>query len=221
MQMTHDLTLAARAAMIDGQLRPNRINNSAVLAALAVVPRHVFVPPAAQAQAYADTPIALDGGRVFLAPLVQAHLVQALELTGAENVLVAAAGTGYVAALVAELLPQGHVSALEDEPALFAAAQSNLAETPVRLVRENPSAGYAAGEPFDAIVVDAVIGRIPAALAAQLREGGRLSAVVQGADGLPEVTVYLKKGGDLLPETLFETGGPVHPAFAVPQRFVF
>lgn len=222
--MTTDIAssqLAARAAMIDGQLRPSRISNHAVLAALAIVPRHVFVPQAAQGKAYADTSIALDGGRTMLPPLVQAHLVQSLELSGNENVLVAAAGTGYIAALAAELLPNGHVSAVEDEEGLFAAAQANLADAGVRLVRGNPAKGYEAGEPFDAIVIDAVVGRLPEALAAQLREGGRLTAVVQGADGLPEVTVYVKKGVELLQETLFETGGPVHPAFVAPQHFVF
>jgi protein-L-isoaspartate(D-aspartate) O-methyltransferase len=214
---------SAAAALLHGTLRPGRVNNPAVLAAVAAVNRANFVPPHAAAMAYTDAALVLIPGREMLPPLVQVHLLQGVNLMPGANVLVLAAGTGYLAAVAAELVgPTGQVVAVEDAPELFNHAHTALAAYPnVQVVAGNPALGHAAGAPYDAIIIDTVAAQLPATLTAQLAPGGRLAMVLAGPDGLPEVTVFAPSPAGLTPTTLFETAGPVHAAFAKPAGFVF
>ncbi|MCP5405873.1 MAG: protein-L-isoaspartate O-methyltransferase [Pseudomonadaceae bacterium] len=212
----------ARANMVDGQLRPNRITDKALLAAFAAVPRELFVPPAQRGVAYADETVLLGQGREMMAPLTLAHLLQGLGLAENSHVLVVAAATGYSAAVAA--LVAGKVVMVEDNKRYLTAAKNTLLDlniANVRTLHAAPEAGAPRHAPFDAVLLDAPAAVIPAALIAQLKDGGKLAAVRVGADGVPEATIYTKHGKTLFDETLFETHGHVLANFQQAEGFVF
>ena len=110
----------ARRFMVDGQLRPNRIEDPRIVSAMRDLPRERFAPPALAARAYADADLPLPGGRAMMQPMVLAKLVQLAGLRRGERALVVAAGTGFGAALMAAI--GGSVTAVESDPALLAIA---------------------------------------------------------------------------------------------------
>ncbi len=212
----------ARANMVDGQLRPNRINNKALLGAFAVVPREIFVPPAQEGTAYVDAVQPLGGGREMLSPMVLAHLIQELELVEESRVLVACGGTGYSAALVGKLAH--YVVMVEADKKFLTNAKNTLLDlglTNVRVVQGEVGDGAPRHAPYDAILLDVAVGRVPPALMAQLKEGGRLATVRPGADGVLEACVLVKHGHAVFETALFETKGHVLPTTRVAESFVF
>lgn len=218
---TPDYTVA-RANMVDGQLRPNRIKNPAILAAFSAVPRELFVPPAAQGTAYVDAPQPLGHGREMHAPLVLAHLVQALDMGPDDTVLVAAAAMGYSAAILARVAKQ--VVMVEDNKRFLTAAKNTLMDLGignVRLLQGAPEAGAPRYAPFDAILLNAALTEVPGPLLAQLKDGGRLATLRLGADGLPEAVVFTKHGNRLHAQTLFETTARSLPGLRQTEAFSF
>src|SRR5207244_9522200 len=95
--------LAARASMVKHQLRPRRIKDERVLAAMGRVPREAFVPESQADQAYADCALPIDCEQTISQPIIVAMMTEALQLTGSEKVLEVGTGSGYQAALLAEL----------------------------------------------------------------------------------------------------------------------
>lgn len=209
-----------RANMVEGQLRPNKVNQKPILARFSAVPRESYVATANTA--YLDQPAAIAPNREVYSPLVAARLIQSMSIGAGDTVLVAAAGTGYTTAIIAPLCRQ--VVAVEDDATLAKQAEANFALagiTNVQLVMDNPTHGYANAAPYAAILIDAPFAELHGPLIDQLAEGGRLVGVRIGSDGLPEATVHTKHGNTLMAEVLFETKGTVHPAFAVSEKFVF
>ncbi|RYG61981.1 MAG: protein-L-isoaspartate O-methyltransferase [Alphaproteobacteria bacterium] len=209
-----------RANMVEGQLRPHKVNHKPLLERFATLPRERFV--ANEASAYLDQPAILAKGREAFSPMVAARLVQALAVTGADNVLVVAAGTGYAAAVLAPLCHS--VVAVEDDADLAKQAETNFIATGVSnatMVVDNPAHGYQPSAPYSAILIDAPFAELHGSLISQLADGGRLAGVRIGADGIPEATVFTKHGNTLIAEVLFETKGTIHPAFTVSEKFVF
>lgn len=220
--MTTPDFMIARANMVDGQLRPNRIKTPALLAAFAAVPRELFVPPAARGSAYADAAQPLGQGRQMHAPLVLAHLVQALEVEADDTVLVAAAAMGYSAAILAHMARQ--VVMVEDNKKFLTAAKNTLLDVGIaniRVLHGTPEGGAARYAPYDAILLNAPMVEIPPQLLAQLKDGGRLATLRQGADGLPEAVVFTKHNGTLVEKTLFETTARSLPGLQQAETFVF
>ncbi len=220
-----ELFANARALMVDGQVRPNRVYDPRVIETMRRLPRERFVPPALAARAHADEDVALGGGRYLTEPLVVARMAQLAQLRRGSRVLVAAAGTGYLAALVAGC--GAEVVALEDDPALLAIARVVLAETApeVVLVEGPPAAGWPARAPYDAILVDGGVEEIPDALVRQLRPtdlkgAGRLVAP-RRAGSVGQIVVGEVVGGALRLSETFDASTPVLPAFRSQPGFVF
>lgn len=209
----------ARANMIDGQLRPSRVNTPAVLQAFAAVPRELFVPAAQQATAYADATQPLGEARSMPAPLVQARLIQGLTVTPEDTVLVVGGATGYSAAVLSHLAAA--VTLVEDDRKLATQAQKTFATLGLMVDVKNLPLTETGKGTFKAILLEAPADTIPQTLFAQLAEGGKLAAIRKGADGVMEAALYTKHGGTVFDETLFETEGHPHPAFTQPQGFVF
>jgi protein-L-isoaspartate(D-aspartate) O-methyltransferase len=213
----------ARRFMVDGQLRPNRVEDPRIVAAMRDLPRERFVPPAMAARAYADADLPLPGGRAMLKPMVLAQLVQLAGLRRGERALVLAAGTGFGAALLAAI--GGSVTAVEADPALVAIARAALpAAVPagsVTLVEADPAQGHAAGAPFDVIVIEGGVGAVPRAIEAQLAEGGRLVAI--GLAGGPPGRALLARraGGTVTTTRGFDAHAPALPGFAAAPAFAF
>lgn len=173
----------------------------AVLAAMAKVPRHRFVPDVTLPVAYRDEPLPIGHGQTISQPTIVALMTQALHLEGSERVLEVGTGSGYQAAVLSEMLPRGHLHTVERIPELGARARELLRErTNVTLHIGDGYAGHAAAAPFDRILLTAAPPEVPAALGAQLREGGILLGPI-GRD--QQVLVrFRKRAGRLEQEVL-------------------
>jgi len=162
-----------------------RVSDERVLAAMAVVPRELFVDPQLAGAAYADRPLPIGGGQTISQPAVVAGMCQALDLREDERVLDVGTGSGYHAAVMSRLCR--HVFGIELDPLLAAGAERALAAAGidnVTVVAGDGALGLPSQAPFDAINVAATArDDVPAALEAQLAPGGRLIApVVRGDD---------------------------------------
>ncbi len=213
----------ARRNMVDGQLRPNRVTDSQLLAAVGELPRERFLPDALRAVAYADDDVPLGNGRFLMEPMVLVRLIQALQPAAEDRALVLASGRGYGAALLSRLVKS--VVAVEGDAALAAAAEQtmkDLAITNVQQVVGEAEAGAPAGAPYDIVLIEGAVRLVPGAVMAQLAEGGRLATVVAGPPGtMGSAEIMLKEGGAVSGRPLFEAGTPNLPGFAPPARFTF
>lgn len=183
---------AARARMVRDQLQAKGITDARVLNAMERVPRHRFMPPELQETAYEDKaqPIGLE--QTISQPLMVAIMAQMLKLKGTEHVLEVGAGSGYGAAVLAELVRD--VVTIERHPALAEHARLVLEAqgyTTVKVVVGDGSEGHAPEAPYDRILVAAASPRVPQSLVAQLAPNGRLILPV-GEDNVQTLTVVTK-----------------------------
>jgi len=170
-----DLYRDARQVMVDTQLKRRGIADPRVLAAMAKIPRHRFVPLHLKEQTYGDYPLPIGEDQTISQPYIVALMTEALELKGGEKVLELGAGSGYQAAILGELADQ--VFTIERIPSLAQAAQMVLKElgyTNVHIHVADGTLGWAEEAPFDAILVTAGSPQIPPPLVEQLALGGRL-----------------------------------------------
>ncbi|GIX15909.1 MAG: hypothetical protein KatS3mg119_0095 [Rhodothalassiaceae bacterium] len=166
---------AARARMVRDQLARRGIRDRRVLAAMELLPRHLFVPEAERALAYADGALPIGHGQTISQPFIVAEMLEALALKGDERVLEVGAGSGYAAALLGLLARE--VVAIERIPELAARAAAVIADLGLPNVEircGDGTKGAPDRAPFDAILVSAGGRHLPGALVAQLAPGGRL-----------------------------------------------
>lgn len=213
----------ARLNMVEGQLRPNGINDPRLLDAILSLPREEFLPPRLRARAYLDDDVPVGEGRWLIEPMVLARLVQAAAPAETDRVLVVAAGAGYGAALMGRLVAE--VTALEspDRVEALRRALGRLAPRTVTAVAGPILDGWPAAAPYDVVLVEGGVASIPEALTAQLAEGGRLLTVeVSGRPGvLGRAVRLLRLGSSVTPLPLFDAGTPLLPEFRRPSGFVF
>lgn len=213
----------ARRNMVDGQLRPNRVNNAALLAAIGELPRERFLPDGLKSVAYADDDVPLGSGRFMMEPMVLARLIQSLQPQPEDKALVSASGRGYGAAILARLV--GSVVAVENNADLAASAQQTLRDlgvSNIQLVAGQPDQGAAASAPYDVILIEGAVQEVPRAIADQLAEGGRLATVLADPSGaLGVAQLFVKQGGVTSGRPLFDAGTPLLPGFTPPPRFTF
>jgi protein-L-isoaspartate(D-aspartate) O-methyltransferase len=170
-----------RNVMVRAQLVQRGITDSRVLDAMATVPRHLFVPPEARAQAYGDRALPISEGQTISQPYIVALMAQALSLRPGDRVLEVGAGSGYAAAVLSRLA--GEVYTIERWPALAETAERclhDLGYMNVHVFHGDGTAGLPAYAPFDAVVVSAAAPWVPRPLREQLGEGGRLVIPVGG-----------------------------------------
>jgi protein-L-isoaspartate(D-aspartate) O-methyltransferase len=217
----HDFA-EARARMILGQVRTNDVQDEGVIAAMAALPRENFVPPGQRHLAYSDAFVTLKPGRHLLDPRTLAKMLQALRIAPDERVLDVASGTGYSTAVLCQI--SRDVVTLEEDKDLAAAAAAALAQTPKTgslFGAVGPhAAGYPAKAPYDAILVNGAISAPPSVWAGQLKQGGRLIAVVnQGPIG--KARLYVQEGGTLAGRDVFDATVPLLPGFGRTPEFAF
>ncbi len=188
-----------RARMVE-DLRRRGVEDERVLAAMAVVPRELFVPAELRERAYDDAPLPLGEGQTISQPLMVAMMAELLALAPTDRVLDVGTGSGYAAAVLAHLA--GEVWTIERRPALAARARGVLAEEAptVRVVEGDGSLGWPAAAPFDAIGVAAAAPVVPKPLLAQLAQGGRLVLPV-GEEHEPQQLHVLVREGDRVTTT--------------------
>ena len=186
-----------RAAMVERQLRERGIHDERVLAAMGEVPREAFVPKRRRELAYADAALPIGAEQTISQPWIVAAILQALELTGDEQVLEIGTGSGYSTCLLGRLA--AHVVSVERHSSLARAAAEALrgcGADNVELMIGDGSRGVPGHAPFDAIAVHAAAPAPPPALLEQLAEGGRM--VVPVASGKEEMlTLLRRRGGEL------------------------
>ena len=182
---------AARARMIETQLRPRGIVHPAVLDAMRRVPRERFVPLGVQARAYDDEPLPIGEGQTISQPYIVAYMTEALDPKPTDRVLEIGTGSGYQAAILAELVRE--VYSIEIVPALAERAQRVLTDLGYKTVRTRQGNGYAGwpdAAPFDKIIVTAAPPEVPQTLVDQLAVGGIM--IVPVGRGTQMMTVIRK-----------------------------
>ncbi|MDD3446123.1 MAG: protein-L-isoaspartate O-methyltransferase [Zavarzinia sp.] len=212
---------ALRRMMLDSQIKPNKVTDVRIHDALMAVPRENFVPAALKPVAYVDEDLSLGGGRYLVEPRVFARMLQESGVTAQDKVLDLGAGTGYTSAVLGHLA--GSVNAIEPDAALAAQAKAAIADLGlgnVTVLDGALAAGHAAGAPYDVILIEASVSEVPAALFAQLAEGGRLIAVLRNGP-MGVATLYTKSLGIIGSRPLFDAATPVMPGFERPAAFVF
>jgi len=213
---------AARAHMIESQLRPNKVIDARVLDAFGGIRRELFVPDHLRVVAYIDEDLPLGGGRYLMEPMVVARLLQAAQIERTDKVLIIGAGTGYEAALAAALARS--VIALEEDPELARRARAALVEhfiASVSVVEGPLPQGYRPRAPYDVVLFCGAVADVPSEIDTQLAEGGRVLAVVKSANGIGRATLWARTGGVMARRVLFDAATPLLPGFSPKPAFAF
>lgn len=194
-----------RKNMVEQQLRSRDIRNEKVLEVMGKVERHKFVPASLMNNAYDDNPLPIGYGQTISQPYIVALMTQSLEAGKNDKVLEIGTGSGYQAAVLAEIVEE--VYTIEIIEPLASAAENRLNELGYRNVKVKNADGYFGWEefaPYDAIIVTAAANHIPPPLLEQLKDGGKLIIPLGSTLTFQTLTLVTKKGSDL--ETEFITG---------------
>ena len=214
----------ARQNMVDGQLRPTKVTNSRLLDVMSVLPREMFLDKSRQGIAYVDEDIEVAPERYLMEPVVLARLVQALELTPADSVLVIGSASGYDAALIGRLA--GPVVAVESGSALAEQSSmviNHLGIDNVAVVEGALAKGFAEQAPYDVVFFCGSIEEVPDDIIRQMAPGGRMAAVMGGYENgiLGRACLMTRSGDGLSQRPLFDAGTRPLPGFAREAAFVF
>jgi len=221
----------ARATMVESQLRTDRVTDRRILSAFATLPRERFVPEDKRDLAYSDASLevwpSIDGApaRFLLPPVVLARLVQLAAVEAKDAVLDVGCATGYSTAVLARLARI--VIGLEPEPELAEAARRTLRELAIEtatIVEGALADGAPKDGPYDVILLNGSVEEIPESLRAQLREGGRLVAIL--ASGANEASpgkayLFVKIDGEASGLPHFDAGARALPGFSRALAFAF
>lgn len=175
----------------------SRLHDPGVLAAMSRVPRHLFVPQRLRSSAYDDNPLPIGHGQTISQPYIVALMTSALELKGNDTVLEIGTGSGYQAAILAELA--GRVVTVERIPDIARKAKERLSKLGydnIEVKAAESKLGWENSAPYDAILVAAASPAIPEVLVGQLKEGGRLVIPV-GDRHRQDLLKVIKSGGEL------------------------
>ena len=187
---------AMREKMVETQIKARGVKDSRVLSAMMKVERHRFVPKDLQTSAYSDQPLPIGEGQTISQPYIVALMTELLELKGEEKVLEIGTGSGYQAAILAELAKE--VYTIEIVENLAASARKTLLELGFKNITVKAGDGYLGWPgvaPFDAIIVTAAPDHVPQPLIDQLKDGGRL--VIPVGTFTQELRKIVKRAGKL------------------------
>jgi protein-L-isoaspartate(D-aspartate) O-methyltransferase len=186
-----------RRRMVENQLRDRGIRDEPVLAAMAAIPREHFLDRDRQGRAYADEAVPIDAGQTISQPWVVARMTELLAVRPNDRILELGTGSGYQAAILAQL--GANVTSLERHPVLAAKARNRIDELAlpgtVRIRTADGSLGDPSGAPWDGIIVTAAAPSIPTELREQLADGGRLVIPVGPRDH-QILTLVVRRGDE-------------------------
>ncbi len=186
----------ARRKMLERDLKGRDIKDAKILEVMGRIPRELFVDPSQRGKAYADHPLPIGEGQTISQPYIVALMTQILQLKPGERVLEIGTGSGYQAAVLAELTDQ--VYSIEIRENLAKGAARRLKELGYDKVRVKYGDGYFGWEeaaPFDAIIITAAANHIPPPLIKQLKEGGRLVVPLGSTTYFQTLTLITKIKG--------------------------
>jgi protein-L-isoaspartate(D-aspartate) O-methyltransferase len=207
--------------MVDCQVRPSDVTSYAIIEAMLWAPRELFVAKARRDVAYAGAEIELAPGRVLLEPRTFAKMLETASIGARDLVLDLAPGTGYSTAVIARMAEA--VIAIEPDAELAGPAQALLGDLEVDnavISQGEPAAGDAAHGPYDVIFINGAVEAVPAALSAQLKEGGRLVAVFR-QDGVGQCRVLTRAGAGVSQRHVFDADAPLLAGFEDVAEFAF
>lgn len=211
--------LIRRTTMVDTQIRPADVTKFPIIDAMLQVRREIFVPDHLNETAYADTILDLGHGRVILEPRTFAKMLDAVDIQGNELVLDIGCGLGYSSAVIGKFSEA--VVSIEENENMAAEAEAHLAAEGclnVAVVQGSLEQGAAQHAPFDVIVVQGAVERMPAALIEQLAEGGRIVAVFS-QKGQGAVRVGYKTDGQMSWRFACNAFAPVLKGFVAERSF--
>jgi protein-L-isoaspartate(D-aspartate) O-methyltransferase len=214
---------AARANMVENQLRPNRVTDPALLEAMRCIPREQFVPRHLQSVAYIDEDVPLGNGRYLREPVIVARLIQEADVQKTDVVLDIGCNTAYSSAVLGHLA--GTVVGLESDLRLADEADKLLHDLDICnavVVRQaNLKQGYPEQGPYNVIFINGSVPEIPAGIKAQLADGGRLVTVLS-RDGHMGTAVLLTRSGESFSlRELFDAATPTLKGFEAQKAFSF
>jgi protein-L-isoaspartate(D-aspartate) O-methyltransferase len=208
-----------RRMMVDTQVRPSDVTEFPIIDAMLTIPREAFVPRDRIEAAYVSDNVPLGGGRVLLDPRSFSKMLDALDLSNNDLVLHVGAGLGYGPAVIARIAEA--VVALEDDAERVEEAQGILTEHGADnvILHEGPLVdGVAEHGAYDAILVEGGVEQVPAALIAQLKDGGRIACIFMD-NALGTVRIGHKLDGRVTWRFAFNAGAPVLPGFEKKREF--
>jgi protein-L-isoaspartate(D-aspartate) O-methyltransferase len=195
---SQDKYAAARAEMVNEQIKARGIQDQEILQAMSDVPRHEFVPERYINRAYTDQPLPINYGQTISQPYIVALMSELLELEPGARVLEIGTGSGYQAAILAEIGVQ--VYTVEIIPELAAEAGERLKRLgyqDIQILNADGYFGWMDYAPFDAIIVTAAPDHLPQPLANQLAEGGRLVIPIGPVGAFQTLWLFEKLNGEL------------------------
>lgn len=211
---------AARTNMLEGQIRTNDVSDPNIQRAMMAIPRERFVPKSRQSIAYMSKNVEIAPGRYLMSPRTFGKLAQAAEVKSTDLVLVVGCATGYAAAILG--LIADSVVALECDGDMAAAASkllSDLEVDNVAVVTGPLNEGLANQGPYDLIFFDGSVPKGLDELTSQLRDGGRLAAIIQ--DGpIGNAHVYERAGDNVTSRIVFDADVPQLPGYEKSPEFV-
>lgn len=213
---------AARANMVESQIRPNKVTDPALINALATLPREQFVPNDRRPLAYVDEDLPIGRGRYLMEPMVLARLVQTALPAPKDIALVVGCGTGYAVAVLARLCET--VIGIEADSDFAEKASSTLVNLGIDnalIVEGDIRDGYAKQSPYNVILFDGSFGRFPASLESQLAEGGRMVGVQHKGDDVGKAVVVTNIGGILSHRIVFDANVSPLSEFEEAEAFSF
>jgi len=191
-----DAWSARRRTMVENQIASRGVRDPRVLAAMAKVPRHLFIPPALWDEAYADYPLPIGEGQTISQPYIVAFMTDALAIRPEDKVLEVGTGSGYQAAVLAELAADVYSVEIVNELAARAThTLQALGYGRVQVRQGDGFFGWPEAAPFDAVIITCATRSVPPPLIAQLKDGGRLILPLEHEDGDQVLTLVTKTGG--------------------------
>lgn len=213
----------ARENMVDSQLRPNKVTDPVLIAAMRKIPRELFVPRHLQGFAYVDEDIALGKGRWLREPIIIARLIQEAEVLKSDIVLDIGCNTGYTTAVLGHLA--GMVVGLEIDEQLAKEADKLLHDLDIvnaAIVRQAAlKDGYAQQGPYNVILINGSVPAVPEVIKQQLAEGGRLVTVLSEKGNMGSAILMTRNGNNFSTRVLFDAATPTLTGFEAPKKFAF
>lgn len=198
-----DTYVSRRTGMVKEQIEARGISDPAVLGAMRSVERHLFVPESMRSGAYDDNPLPIGFGQTISQPYIVAYMTQAVNPGPGHRVLEIGTGSGYQAAVLAEIVKKVYTVEIIGELGKTAHARlKNLGYANVETKIADGYYGWEDAAPFDAIVVTAAAGYIPPPLINQLKDGGRMIIPVGSPFMVQMLTLVEKKGDEITTEGL-------------------
>ena len=189
----------ARNHMVRTTIEERGVSNAQVLSAMQAVPRHCFVPTDLVPVAYSDRPLPIGEGQTISQPYVVALMTEILQLEKDQRVLEIGTGSGYQAAVLAQITRQ--VYSIEIKQKLYEKADNTLKSLGYNIIQLRQGDGYFGwpeAAPFDAIMITAAVDHIPPPLLKQLKEGGRLALPLGNPFSYQNLVLVTKQGNDLM-----------------------